>query len=132
MSGLFMGLLMATQFGSALLSSTTNFDSDVKNLDDKIDSMQNKIDSYNAKYSELIKKNTDLTVDIENELNNIVDVITKLNESIDSDKKTFAVKYRTIQLSGVLVCTVVIFIFIFKIFGINNFIDEIILYPFKK
>jgi len=101
-------------------------------LRESIEEMTKKIEKYKQGYDDLLTSQAKLGLDIVDAMNEDIDQITQLSKAIDIEKQNHARTYREIQLAGVTVIIYIAFIFILKIFGFYDVVQEVLSYPIRK
>lgn len=101
-------------------------------IQNSINAMTQKIADVSTKYGAILKADSESIETLRGELNDDIQSITLLSESIEVARQKHAVSYRAIQMAGiVLVCTIA-FVFILKLFGFYDIILETLEFPFKN
>lgn len=121
-----MGMFMT------VLNSATQFDEKSKNLDIQIQSMQDKLDDYKNRYNALFTAEKDEIANLQAQMSSIVDQINQISAKIRVAKNEHYQVYRTIQISGIIFIVSISFVLLCKTFGIMEYLNDVILWPFKK
>ena len=124
-----IGILgMIGSIGTASYNSGTQSDK----LRQSIQDMSDKIDRYKDGYTKLLKADAILGQTLIQGMSEDVDAITQASQQIDVAKTEHAKSYKTIQMAGVSFIIFLAFVFVLKIFGFYDIVQEVLVYPFKK
>ena len=101
-------------------------------LRQSIAQMQAKIDSFKAGYTQLLVEESKDIQELKDKINEDVQAITMYSKRIEGEKDTHSTIYRSIQMAGIILISAVAFIFILKLFGFYDIIQNVIEIPFKN
>ena len=101
-------------------------------LRQSVQDMITQINSFTENYNNLLSATDTDIAQLDQKIENDVQLITQLSAKISDQKSVHSATYRTIQIAGITMIFFIAFIFILKIFGFYEVVNDIILYPFKK
>jgi len=101
-------------------------------LRQSVQDMISKISNFTETYNNVITNNSQDIAKMNSDMQDDVNAITQLSATIQVQKNEHAATYKTIQILGVTMILFIAFIFILKIFGFYEVVQEMLIYPFKK
>lgn len=104
--------------------------SQTSSLQASIAQMQDTIQSFTNGYNSLLAGDSAENQRLISDMSNDVDAITQLSQQANVEKTQHAATYRSIQLAGILMVSFIAFIFILKIFGFYDVVQQVLLFPF--
>jgi ElaB/YqjD/DUF883 family membrane-anchored ribosome-binding protein len=124
-------LVALTQMAVVVGKSTFTYDQDEQDVDNQIAQAQTELQNFQNDYDRILKENADFSVEVQQRMNENLEKILQLQSNLKIIKENAVVRYRSIQLAGILFIVIISMLFILKGFGFLTDIEQAIVGLFK-
>jgi|LakMenEpi03Aug12_release.lakeMendotaPanAssembly.Ray.scaffolds.fasta_scaffold493118_1 hypothetical protein len=120
-----------TQMAVVVGKSTLSYNQDEDDVNNQIAQAQTELQKFQNEYDKILKTNAEFSTEVQQKMTENLEKILQLQSNLKIVKENSIIRYRSIQLAGIIFIVVISMLFILKGFGFLNDIEQAILGFFK-